>query len=415
MLDSAHHHAPQAPARTTPLLLAPSSTSSRGVKIMAPAQTGSAHKAALSSTRALDERALRSVKNCCQAVHDIALMAPSHTIYECHEDHLLQLASDLHTLGQWVQTSLLAFRATRRAASEVPAQPPPAPAPAPASAPTPAPAAPLPTRATAYPTPSPPPEEPSTSSKVGKAVMTARTPHPTPNRPPRGTIHTRAPRPPDAAPCVTLRYIGTLRNRKLPHPRYLIDKLKVISEISIAAISYTRDCQLVIYPKAPCTVQDLINKRCSLTSLLQGLLGPADKADPAYDTGSAWTKLVIHRVPLPVYKPSFGGRWRPSSPPPRLPFNCHLGDLAHDICKTNNIHRDSIHDVRPLCALESRDQLFLSSADDAPQYCSFMICLANSDAAARFLKHGAFIQGALCRVTPYRPRRSTRRPTSPGS
>ncbi|EJD38631.1 hypothetical protein AURDEDRAFT_172258 [Auricularia subglabra TFB-10046 SS5] len=339
-------------------------------------------------------------------------MAPSHTICEYHEDYLLQLASDIHSLGQWVQSSLLAFRALRRATLQPPALPPPGPtsgtgASPPSSTgmspPAPAPAPSLPTPPPAYPTPSPPPEEPRISMEV---TETATKPHaPRSRQKPRSRVQTRTPLPPAMAPCVTLRYIGTLRNRNLPHPRYIIDTLKVISEISIAAIRYTRDHQIVLYPKAPCTVQDLIDKSGSLHSLLNTILGPADKPPPAFDTGSSWTRVVIHRAPLPVWEPP-SSRYNETRPLPR-PVNCRLGDLVDDLCASNSIDRNSVHDARPLCSLESRDTLFLTSEKRAPQHCSVMICLSNGDTATRLLKHGAFVQGAHCRVTPYRPRRST--------
>lgn len=404
MSDSDHHHARRPPGRTTSLL--PTSGGPRGARVLAPTQRGSAHHAALAATSALDEPALRSIKNCCRVVHDIALMAPSHTVYEYHEDYLLQLAADVHTLGQWVQSSLRAFRTARRATSASPA-PAPVPATPPTPTPAPMPAPPHVLQLPAYPTPSPGPEEPS--SLPAATVVTPR-PHVLRSTPKlRDRPTPRTPRPTDAHPSITLRYIGTLREHKRPHPRYIIDVLKCIEGISLAAVSYTRDHQVVLYPKAPCTVQDLIRKRGALHNLLDTIFGPAGKALPACDDGSAWTRVVVHRAPLPYYKP----RAAPSFP---LPISYRLGDLADDLCASNNVDRNSVHDVRPLCPLDKRDTLFFSSEKDSPQHCSLMLCLSDAAAASRLLKHGAIIQNAHCRVTPYRARQPLRcNPTPPGS
>lgn len=352
-------------------------------------------------------------------------MAPSHTVYEYHEDYLLQLAADVHTLGQWVQSSLHAFRAARRATSPAPARlpadtlsapapaPKPAPTAAPTPAPTPAPEAPLASPPTAYPTPSPGPEVPSGPQGAAAAAPRPRTSHSTSNL--RSHPRTRKPRPPDARPSVTLRYIGTLRNHSRPHPKHIIDVLKCIEGVSLDAVGYTRDHQVVLYPKAPCTVQDLIRKRVSLHSLLNTMFGPADQQVPAFDTGgSSWTKVVIHRAPLPFYKPATS-RWSRDPPPAPLPVLYRLGDLADDLCASNGIDRNTVHDLRPLCALEKRNDLFFSSSHLAPQHCSLMLCLSDASAASRLLKHGAIIQNAHCRVTPYRARQPTRRELMPPS
>ncbi|EJD51171.1 hypothetical protein AURDEDRAFT_159579 [Auricularia subglabra TFB-10046 SS5] len=288
-------------------------------------------------------------------------MAPSHTIYDYHEDYLLQLASDIHTLGQWVQSSLLAFRATRCATLQPPALPPPGPTSGTGtSSPVPAPAPSLPTPPPAYPTPSPPPEEPCISVEVTEAATKPHTPRSI--RKSRSRAQTRTPLPPATAPCVTLRYFGTLRNRNLPHPRFIIDSLKVISEISIAAVRYTRDHQIVLYPKAPCTVQDLINKSVSLHCQLNSIFGPADKPPPVFDTGASWTRVVIHRAPLPVWEPP---PLRPnlSAPLPR-PIGCRIGDLADDLCASNNVDRNTIHDM-PMPLLDYSSMVHLSKVPTA--------------------------------------------------
>lgn len=406
MLDSDHHHERRPPGCTTSLL--PTADRSRGARILAPTQRGAAHHDALAATSALDESTLRSLKNCCRVVHDITLMAPSHTVYEYHEDHLLQLAADVHKLGQWVQSSLQAFRTARRATSPSPA---PAPAPVPAIPPTPTPAptpAPPPvSQLPVYPTPSPGPEEPCDLPEATKVTPGPRVPRSTPK--PRDRPTPRAPRSTDAHPSITLRYIGTLRGHKRPHPRYIIDVLKCIEGISLAAVSYTRDHQVVLYPKAPCTVQDLIRKQGSLHYLLDSIFGPAGKAPPAFDDGSSWTRVVVHRAPLPFYKPA-------AAPACPLPISYRLGTLAADLCASNNVDRNSVHDVRPLCPQDKRDTLFFSSKEDSPQHCSLMLCLSDAAAAAQLLKHGAIIQNAHCRVTPYRARQSSRcDPPPPGS
>lgn len=291
----------------------------------------------------------------------------------------------------------------------LPAQPPPRPTSG-TLPPLPLPVPPRVSPTAASPTPSPAPEiRPAPPDVHGDAPPTSA---PRPALSTRDRPRKRTPRPPDSPPSVTLRYIGSLRNRELPHPRFIIDKLKCISEISLAAVSYTRDHQLVLYPKAPCTVEDLYKHRNPLTSLLNSILSPADKPPPAFDTGSSWTRVVVHHAPLPPCKPPYN-RFPPKVPDPPLPVSFRLGILVDDLCASNHIDRDSLHDLRALCPLEARDKLFFASEDRAPQHCSLMLCLADSDAATRLLKHGAFVQGAHCRVTLYRLRRSTHKHSTP--
>ncbi|EJD36424.1 hypothetical protein AURDEDRAFT_174475, partial [Auricularia subglabra TFB-10046 SS5] len=124
MSDSDHHRktpdaGPTAHRRTKN----GASSSSSKFLLLSATQTPAERNAALKATKILEVDVLQSVTNCCDAVHDIAMLATAHKVYNYHEEPLAQLAYDLHVLGQWAQAALLAARA-HRATSAPSTQPP---------------------------------------------------------------------------------------------------------------------------------------------------------------------------------------------------------------------------------------------------------------------------------------------------
>ncbi|KZV97577.1 hypothetical protein EXIGLDRAFT_764237 [Exidia glandulosa HHB12029] len=360
------------------------------VRILGPTQTGYAHEAALAAVTVLDETVLRSLSKSCRAVHDVALLAPSHSICVHHEGYLQQLVLDLFTLGQWAQTALVALRDAERATS------PGASARPSAEAPTPAPHASQPARLL-----SPPATLPASSPAPEEMTACPATPA---VQPPAGTLlkprrHRNLqpqhdPSEPPTHVTVRLRYL--LNKPQRPHPSHIRAALnKVLGGEAVSAIRYSKDGSLILHAKAPYTVEQLLSRRVEITKCLSQRLCYSHDPPAFFDTGGAWSKVVIHRAPLPVHPAQPGTKQYPE----RV-----LHALVDDLSRTNNIDPDTIRDIRLLCPPEDEAKRLCYSEDDFPSYESILICIADADTANRLLKEGITVQHMRCRVTPYRPR-----------
>ncbi|KZW03136.1 hypothetical protein EXIGLDRAFT_828874 [Exidia glandulosa HHB12029] len=354
--------------------------SSRGARILAPTQTGNAHRAALAATTFLDEPTLRSLEDCCLAVHDIALIAPSHAVHQKHEAFLSQLATDVQALAQWVQTALAAFRDSRRATSAHASAQPPATAPSTR----------LPSPPTTLPASSPAPDDPAL--RCDKSAPT-RTPVPTERTWQPGA---RQPEPTTTAPPkhIVVRFLSSLRNQRRPHPAHVRDALnKSLGANWVSGIRYSRDDQIILHPHASRTVQQLLERRRTIDDTLRPLLCPDDKTLLSFDAGGTWAKLVIHGAPLPV--------WDEESTPRK-----QFLSLIPQLLQSGEIDRDSLRHTRLLCSPDEAERRMRTCGRFSPQYASILFCVQDDDAAARLLRHGIMVQGLHCRVSLFRPRRT---------
>ncbi|KZV90465.1 hypothetical protein EXIGLDRAFT_720324 [Exidia glandulosa HHB12029] len=385
--DSDHDRARLAGAASSCPDLHTTTSAATRVRVLAPTQTGAAHAAALAEISILDETTLRSLTKSCRAVHDVTLLAPSHSVCIHHEEYLQQLAFDVLTLGQWVQTALVALRSAQRATSPgASAQPP-------SEAPTPARHARLLSPPATIPASSPAPEVPSLCSTT-TAPSSARTS-------PRTSPHVQ---PPSSRPAatrstahVTVRLRCLLYEPDRPHPSRVRDALnKALGADTISSLRYSKDNNIILHPKAPYTVQQLLARRTDIQKCLSQLVCYVDDVPAFFDTGGTWSKLVIHHAPIPV---------NPCEPTAKQYPHRIFSTLVNDISQSNSIAEDTIRDLRLLCPAKEEKNRFTFSEAEHPHYESILFCIADDGIARRLLETGITIQGAHCRVTPYRPRR----------
>ncbi|KZV92333.1 hypothetical protein EXIGLDRAFT_718425 [Exidia glandulosa HHB12029] len=383
-LDSDHHD-PQPPG------LDSSSQrrldSSRGVRLLAPTQTGSAHRTALAATTFLDEPTLNSLTDCCLAVHDIALMAPSHAVHQNHEDLLWQLAADAQALALWAHNALSAFRDARRDTSAGASAPPPF-----AARPTRLPSPPV-----TVPASSPAPDDSSARPKYSAATIAPARTEPRTSQHETRDVATAATTPPKH---VVIRFLTSLRNQRRPHPSHVRDALnKALADKThggdwVSSIRYSRDDQLILHPHSSRTVAHLIDRRRTIDATLRPLLCPDDHCIIQFDSGGLWSKLVIHHAPLPI--------WDDDSTPQKR-FTNLISELNHE----GKYSRDSFRSARLLCPRDEGERRMRNSSRFSPQYASILLCIQDDDTAGRLLREGISVQGQHCRVSTYRPRRTT--------
>ncbi|KZV81487.1 hypothetical protein EXIGLDRAFT_779669 [Exidia glandulosa HHB12029] len=377
MLDSDHHRARPPGVADTPQ---PSHGNFDDL-VLPPVQSGDAHRAALAATTILDEPTLRSLLKSCQAVHDVALLAPSHSVRLDHEDCLLQLASDLHTLGLWVQSALTAFRATRRATSAGPV------------------IIPNPTRRASSPVrmPSPPATRPTPSPAPRHSPLptivpgaSAMTPHQQPVTSPPPDASTRS------TTRVIVRYPDSLRNCRRPHPVHVVQSLNIcLGKDCVSAISYSRDYHLILHLNAPYTVEHVRSQFNGVTGMLYTLFQPGGagaRVLPAIESDEPWSKVVLHGVPAPIWSDNIHYDPNPT-------VDAKRKALLEDICHSNGLSRDSVRHWRLLCSRDAEDQLFRKQGS-----ASVLLCLSDAAAASRLLCDGATVQNIRCRASKYRPR-----------
>ncbi|EJD44301.1 hypothetical protein AURDEDRAFT_166683 [Auricularia subglabra TFB-10046 SS5] len=391
MSDSDHHH-------ELPFCLQANDSD----QVMGCARSREERKAALAAIELLDEPTLQSLKKCSQALREITLAAPFHTVYQRDEDSILQLAADIHVLGQWVQTALAAFSAERRAERRLwvrefatchsPAQPPssalgaaPVAAPHSVSSKRPAPSNPVSA-----------PVLPATKSlhvrKNNRPVSSAKpTPANAPAPPtPRATPQPESP----SAQRLIVRYNSASSPQSRPHPSKIVQSINsALGSDALAAVSYSRDHQLVLHTKAPYTVQQLLTRDKLVRTTLNSLLYPSTNPKPTatFDTGESWAKLVLHQVPLPI--------WTSKST-----VTQQLDLLLADLCASNGLDKSTVRRFRTLCPLDDQEKLFRASTDRAPQHVSVLLCSSDHDAASRLVRRGAIIQSAYCRASTFRTR-----------
>ncbi|KZV83871.1 hypothetical protein EXIGLDRAFT_842625 [Exidia glandulosa HHB12029] len=277
-------------ASSRPDLCAPRTATPR-IRVLDATQKGAAHAAALAGISILEESVLRSLTKSCRAVHDITLLAPSHAICVHHEEYLQQLAFDVLTLGQWVQTALVALRSAQRATSPGGSADPSD------ETPTPARAVRLLSPPATVPASSPAPEGPPLSSPTSAQhppkTPTRSSPHP-PLRPERKS---RLP------PHLTVRF-RCLKYDPNPyrlHPSRVRDALnKALGADMISSLRHSKDNHIILHATPPYTIEQLLLRRSDIQECLRQLLQFADDVPAFFDTGGHWSKLVIHRAPIPV-------------------------------------------------------------------------------------------------------------------
>ncbi|EJD49902.1 hypothetical protein AURDEDRAFT_160925 [Auricularia subglabra TFB-10046 SS5] len=366
-----------------------------------------------------DVRVLRSIHTFCHAIHDVAKEAPYYSVSPEHAAPLLQLISDVHTIGRWAQTALLIATCPQvrvasfsmapllasgdAAFSLGPLHPATAPPPSEPVAPLPPvapPAAPLAAPSVAVPVVSPLPSSPGAATA---APDTPKHKKPTPTSV-LTAPQTPRPTPPPESPqsrCLIVRY-DTVDEQRRPHPSKIVRSLNAaLGRELLSAVSYTRDNQITLHAKAPHTAQQLISQDKILRNTLNSLLFPnlSTKPSATFDTGDPWSKVVLHRVPLPVWQT-------------KTTVDRQLKALASDLCQSNGLSSNQVRRIRLLCAHGDQEKLLRASSDVAPQHVSLLLCTADQDAAARLLRNGAIIQSAHCRASAYHPRSNPRLPTS---
>ncbi|EJD39458.1 hypothetical protein AURDEDRAFT_171459 [Auricularia subglabra TFB-10046 SS5] len=359
-----------------------------------------------------------TVKSYSRALHDIAENAVCCAAYPDDADCLRQMHTDLCTLNKWVQKSLACLPPARGGLGLLPtdtipiaALPPPSPSvmpraavPPPQKTPSPQSSAhnddsplakgahrprlsktppavptPKPTAPTATMTPSPSSTQPSLPAPV---PLLPPTPHNAP--------HLEKPR----ATRLSVRYHSVPSPHHRPRPETIVRSINThFKRDVLAAVSYSRDDQLVLHTKLPYTAQDLLADTKALRCALDTTLFPtaSEKPSPVFDAGDPWHKVVLHGVPLPV--------WQSGTTMDR-----QLQTLASAIRSSGNFTSNCIQLLRPLCPRAEQDRIFQASTDTSLRQMSILVCLSDSAAASQLLHQGTIIQSAYCRATRYRPR-----------
>lgn len=347
----------------------------------------------------------RTIRGCALMLDEFAKELPCYAVHLDNEDSLRKIAADAHILGQWAKKAIARLPAWRanagRATSPFPeppepkfAQPPPKPAaPPPERPPSPPDIAPLvlsPTvLALCLPDPAPRPVSPDQTELLTPRATPAPLPIPPQTQPASSTR-------------LIVRYPGILAPPFRPHPTSIVQNVNTqLKRDMLAAISYSRDDQLILHTKHPFTAHDLLTRSTALRRALDPLLfpGASQPPSPVYDTGQPWSKLVLHGVPLPV--------WQPTST-----VQDQLRTLSADLCSLNSLSCDNIRLLRPLCSRADEERTFRSSTKRSPCLVSILVCTTDNDAATRLLRNGAVIQNAFCRATAYRPRPPRRAATA---
>ncbi|KZV83607.1 hypothetical protein EXIGLDRAFT_842823 [Exidia glandulosa HHB12029] len=266
-----------------------------------------------------------------------------------------------------------------------------APAPAPASAPP---------RDTAPKPASAPPPKPPAPRKPARTTTPAQghkiPPPPRDTAPPPGAQRSARANPrsrPAARLIVRYGDTGVLRGRPRPHPAIFRHSLNdALGGEWIAGIGYSRNGQLILHTKAPFTAQQLALRGDVLRPVIRSAFALEGDPRPLFETDDEWSKIVVHRVPLPV------------SGNPSEALNVKLQAFFMDVCTSNSFDPKVVRRMQPLCPKEKEEDYFRQSTAQAPQHLSVLLCISDTNLARRLLNHGAFWQGSHCRVSRYRER-----------
>ncbi|KZW03517.1 hypothetical protein EXIGLDRAFT_828401 [Exidia glandulosa HHB12029] len=360
---------------------------------------GDARSTARASVETLDDDTLESLSLCTNVVGDFLVMADSFDIYAYHETPLWRLAEDLAALTRWTHRALSVIRdhrLGRAATSAFPTLPP-----APATAPKTPTAARLLSPPATTPATSPAPETRPTSTTAAAVLKpTTSTTAPPPTPPPTlSPVPTVTPQPtahstPPSRLIVRYPDYKTLINRPRPQPTTVVESLnRALRTDFVSAISYSRQGQLVLHIKTPHSADQLLSKGNIIHSTLQKLFGLNATPRPKLETGDAWTKFVVHGVPIPSPKVASSG--------PDIPA------FLSELCSTNGIDPAVVNNIRPLCPRDDIARRFSSPAADSADSISMLLCLADDTLADRLLRYGVVWFSAQCRVVRYRPRKGS--------
>ncbi|EJD34384.1 hypothetical protein AURDEDRAFT_176576 [Auricularia subglabra TFB-10046 SS5] len=194
---------------------------------------------------------------------------------------------------------------------------------------------------------------------------------------------------------VIVRYgnTGTLRDRPRPHTASLRHTLNgVLGGEWIAGISYSRVGQLALHAKAPFTAQQLALRGDALRPVIRAAFGLAGDPRPIFETDAIWSKVVIHRIPLPPSGDSMEA------------MDVKLQAFFADVCSSNGFDSRLVRRMQLLCPKGKEEEHFRQSTDLSPRHLSVMLCIADDKLVGRLIRNGAFWQGAHCRISNYRPR-----------
>lgn len=407
MSDSDHHHTTARRVADSPQPLFPAPDPLAGATILGPTHTAQKLYHARHATRIIHHDALHTVYEISAALHDVTLLAPAHTVCLLHEDILLRMASDLRTLGNWVQTAHSALRKSQRATSAHPARPSPEAPATPRHTPLPPSRLPRPSHSRSTPpTPSHPaiPDNPPVM-QPGASPAAPATPPVTLTAP----VSTTPSAPTPAAAVAPSTLIEVTPDTLGPHTRIVIkygkalrknrpDAAKIIKTLNyalgnrcVSSIGYEHGDSLALYLHRGIVADDVMSRMDIILDSLRTLF-PSDPG-MAVERNEPWHKVVLHSVPIPA--------WTNDST-----LEKQLAFLTTDLCKSNNLSADSIRLLRPLC--RDAERLFRSTdKSDWLKTVSLLLCLADEADATRLRRQCAISQSTTIRVSDYRPRDGT--------
>jgi len=178
-----------------------------------------------------------------------------------------------------------------------------------------------------------------------------------------------------------------------PHPATFRDELnKAINMHAIKSIEYSRSGRLILHTCDPYTADQLASHSDKLWPVIQAALRIGDTPhQPILEPSGTWDRIVIHRVPLPVWDN-------------KKNLQATREEMSRELCRTNLLSAQNVRRVHWLCTKEDEETRVCSSTAASPTYVSIMVALSGPSTATSLRKQGAVLFGAHCRVTDYKER-----------
>ena len=186
-----------------------------------------------------------------------------------------------------------------------------------------------------------------------------------------------------------------------PHPATFRDSLNTALHMrAVEGIQYSRAGQLILHTLHPYTAQQLAPLADQMWPVIQAAFRIADTPHrPIFEPDDAWTRIVVHQVPVPVWDG-------------KKDAQATHEEMTRDLCQANLLPAEAVRQMRWLCSKDEEARRIQSSTSTSPTFVSIMLALHGPNIATALWKRGVVASGALCAVTNYKTRPRTR-PSGP--
>ena len=176
-----------------------------------------------------------------------------------------------------------------------------------------------------------------------------------------------------------------------PHPTNFRNALNEALQMpAVDSIQYTRNGQLVLHTRAPHTAAQLALLSDQMWPVIQTALQMGDTPRrPAFEPDDAWTRIVIHNVPVPIWDG-------------KADHDTTHKNIIRDLYAANALPAHSVQQARWLCHKEEAQRRVTSSTPTSPTFVTLMLAILDTDVAAKLRHTGVTASGAHCKVSGYR-------------